>query len=104
MSDRSGERGHARCRRPLSASTERDHDAVRWVPDGEGGGWERPISGTKERAGGKGWWRKNVHTEIVEQELQSLARLLHLPPKKEWQSLEKYAHELRMAAENGDRL
>jgi hypothetical protein len=102
MSDGSRESGHAQRTRSMSASTKNRNDlADYWVPEVEGGGWERSISGNKESAESTGWRRKNVHTEIVEQELQSLARLLHLPPKKGRQSLENYAHELRVAAEYG---
>ena len=102
ISDGSRESGHAQRTRSMSASTKNRNDlADYWVPEVEGGGWERSISGSKESAESTGWRRKNVHTEIVEQELQSLARLLHLPPKKGRQSLENYAHELRVAAEYG---
>ena len=101
MSDGSRESSNAQRTQP-SASTQSSNDlADYWVPDGEGGGWKRSISGSKESTERTGWRRKNVHTEIVEQELQSLARLLHLPPKKGRQSLENYAHELRVAAEYG---
>jgi len=102
MSDGSREISHAQRTQPMSASTQNSNDlADYWVPDGEGGGWKRSIPGNKESTERTGWRRKNVHTEIVEQELQSLARLLHLPPKKGRQSLENYAHELRVAAEYG---
>lgn len=36
-----------------------------------------------------------------EKELECLARLLHLPPRRTGQSLDTYAHDLRVAAEHG---
>jgi hypothetical protein len=49
----------------------------------------------------RGWRRKTVHKERVWQELENLARLLHLPGKKLGQSLDEYVEHLRIAAQYG---